>query len=62
MYAIRSYYAEDDIMMQKIVVRSLVRLGYELTTVDDGEEAVEVIGTESFDLIILDLFMPKKIV
>jgi len=53
-------YAEDDIMMQKIVVRSLVRLGYEVTTVDDGLEAVETIEAEEFDLIILDLFMPKK--
>jgi two-component system response regulator VicR len=53
-------YAEDDIMMQKIVVRALVRLGYEITTVDDGLEAMETIENEEFDLIILDLFMPKK--
>lgn len=46
--------------MQKIVVKSLVRLGYEVTTVDDGLEAIDTIGTEEFDLIILDLFMPKK--
>ncbi len=53
-------YAEDDIMMQKIVVRSLVRLGYEVTTVDDGLEAIETVESEEYDLIILDLFMPKK--
>ena len=52
-------YAEDDVMMQKVVVHSLIRLGYEVTTVDDGEEAMEVIDNEEFDLIILDLFMPK---
>lgn len=52
-------YAEDDIMMQKIVVHSLIRLGYEVTTVDDGLEALEIIESEKFDLIILDLFMPK---
>jgi DNA-binding response OmpR family regulator len=51
-------YAEDDIMMQKVVVRALVRLGYEVTTVDDGKEAIEVLEQDSFDLIILDLFMP----
>lgn len=56
----RILYAEDDIMMQKIVVHSLVRLGYEVTTVDDGLEAVETIESEDFDLIILDLFMPKR--
>ncbi len=53
-------YAEDDIMMQKIVVHSLIRLGYEVTTVDDGLEALDVIQSEAYDLIILDLFMPKR--
>lgn len=53
-------YAEDDTMMQKVVVHSLVRLGYEITTVDDGKEALETVKTEEFDLIILDLFMPRK--
>ena len=53
-------FAEDDIMVQNIVVRALIRLGYEVTTVDDGLEAIETIGSEEFDLIILDLFMPKK--
>ncbi|MGD2034644.1 MAG: response regulator [Bacteroidales bacterium] len=52
-------YAEDDAMMQKVVVHSLVRLGYEVTTVDDGKEALETIESEDFDLIILDLFMPR---
>lgn len=52
-------YAEDDRMMQKIVVRALVRLGYEVTTVDDGQEAIEAIKQEEYDLVILDLFMPK---
>ena len=46
-------------MMQKLVVHSLIRLGYEVTTVDDGHEAMEAIENEYFDLIILDLFMPK---
>jgi two-component system, OmpR family, response regulator VicR len=57
---VKILYAEDDIMMQKAVVRALVRLGYELTTVDDGEEAIEVLENENFDLIILDIFMPKR--
>ncbi|MBN1952295.1 MAG: response regulator transcription factor [Bacteroidales bacterium] len=52
-------YAEDDIMMQKLVVRSLIRLGYEVTTVDDGQEAVDAISQDPFDLVILDLFMPR---
>jgi DNA-binding response OmpR family regulator len=53
-------YAEDDIMMQKVVIRALIRLGYEVTTVEDGQEAQDSIKTEEFDLVILDLFMPKR--
>jgi DNA-binding response OmpR family regulator len=53
-------YAEDDIMMQKVVIRALIRLGYEVTTVEDGQEALDTIKTEEFDLVILDLFMPKR--
>jgi two-component system, OmpR family, response regulator len=57
---VKILYAEDDILMQKIIVRAFVRLGYEVTTVDDGQEAIEAIEGEDFNLIILDLFMPKK--
>jgi DNA-binding response OmpR family regulator len=57
---VKILYAEDDIIMQKILVRAFVRLGYEVTTVDDGLEAVDAIKSEEFNLIILDLFMPKK--
>ncbi len=52
-------YAEDDEMMQKVVVYALAEQGYELTTVDHGLEAREYIDKEAYDLIILDLFMPK---
>ncbi len=53
-------YAEDDIMMQKVVVHTLIRLGYEVITVDDGQEAIDVLEGEEFDLVILDLFMPRR--
>lgn len=52
-------YAEDDVLMQKLIVHALVRLGYEVTTVDDGLEALDAIENDEFNLIILDLFMPK---
>jgi DNA-binding response OmpR family regulator len=57
---VKILYAEDDVMMQKAVVHALVRLGYEVTTVDDGQEAIDVLECEVFDLIILDLFMPRR--
>lgn len=51
-------YAEDDQMMQKMVAYSLIRMGHEVITVDNGNEAVELLESESFDFIILDIFMP----
>ncbi len=53
------FYAEDDIMMQKMVAYSLIRMGHEIVTVDDGREALDLLRTESFDFFILDVFLPK---
>lgn len=53
-------YAEDDVLTQKVVVHAFIRLGHEITTVDDGQEAIDAVENEKYDLIILDLFMPRK--
>jgi len=55
----RVFYAEDDQMMQKMVAYSLIRMGHEVVTVDNGKEAIEILTNEKFDFIILDLFMPQ---
>lgn len=52
------FYAEDDQMMQKMVAYSLIRMGHEVITVDNGKEAMEILKNETFDFIILDVFMP----
>lgn len=51
-------YAEDDRMMQKMVVYSLIKMGHEVATVDNGKEAIEALQTEDFSFVILDVFMP----
>lgn len=51
-------YAEDDRMMQKMVVYSLIKMGHEVATVDNGKEAIEALQTEDFGFVILDVFMP----
>jgi DNA-binding response OmpR family regulator len=53
------FYAEDDPMMQKMVAYSLIRMGHEVVTVDNGKEAIEIVSNEKFDFIILDVFMPQ---
>lgn len=54
----RIFYAEDDVMMQKFIVYSLIKMGHEVVTVDNGIEAYETLENELFDFIILDVFMP----
>lgn len=54
----RIFYAEDDQMMQKMVAYSLIRMGHEVITVENGTEAIETLKSETFDFIILDVFLP----
>lgn len=52
--------AEDDKEMQKILKIYLEREGYHLVIASDGEEALDYVVSEEFDLVILDWMMPKK--
>jgi CheY-like chemotaxis protein len=37
----------------------LTKLGYDVTAVDSGEAALEVVLTKKFDLILLDIMLPR---
>jgi two-component system OmpR family response regulator len=51
--------AEDDASVQAIAVMALSRVGgHEVRTVSNGQEALDVSMSESFDLILLDVMMP----
>lgn len=51
--------AEDEVAMQKIIALYLTREGYEVKTVSNGQEAIEMLYEEKFDLVILDWMMPE---
>lgn len=51
--------AEDNYPHQILLRYRLMKLGYTVVTCDDGVEAVELLKNESFDLVILDLGMPR---
>ncbi|UJP63741.1 PAS domain S-box protein [Mongoliitalea daihaiensis] len=53
--------AEDNIVNQLMIKKFMKKWGVgDFTIVNDGEEAIEILQKESFDLIVLDLQMPKK--
>ena len=49
---------DDDPANRELLKRRLARAGYTSTSVESGEEALKILATERFDLILLDLMMP----
>ena len=52
--------AEDEKPMSRALELKLQKSGFETRAAYDGEEALTLLGKEEFDLILLDLMMPKK--
>lgn len=52
--------ADDDEDFRGMLVRKLKKMGLEVTSVEDGNLAIEKLDDASFDLIIVDLYMPGK--
>jgi two-component system response regulator PilR (NtrC family) len=50
---------DDEQSLREVLSIMLKRAGYAVTSVSDGEEAVEQLQKEIFDLVITDLRMPK---
>lgn len=50
---------EDDQFISDMVNESLTKEGYEVKAVFDGEEALELFNSQEFDVILLDLMLPK---
>jgi len=50
--------AEDNIVNQKVAMRTLEKLGYRVDVVKDGQEAVSAWKTGVYDLILMDGEMP----
>ena len=51
--------AEDNLVNQKVMLRFLERWNVEMKVVDNGEEAVEAIKETNYDVVLMDLQMPK---
>lgn len=52
--------AEDEKPMSKALEIKLGREGYDVKAAYNGQEAIDYLKKEKFDLVLLDLIMPKK--
>ena len=50
---------EDEEVVRGLVRQMLVGEGYEVLVAQDGEEAIELAGSNTFDVLLTDLTMPK---
>lgn len=51
--------ADDDRAVQQLVRTVLIRAGFDVETASNGREAMEKIGKEDYDVVVLDLMMPQ---
>ncbi|HVQ30880.1 MAG TPA: adenylate/guanylate cyclase domain-containing protein [Vicinamibacteria bacterium] len=50
---------DDNEINRDVLSRRLVRQGYTPLTAQNGREAIEMLRTEAFDLVLLDILMPE---
>ena len=50
--------AEDSSVIQNLTKKILSQLNYEITSVKNGQQVIDLIANDSYDLILLDIHMP----
>ena len=53
---------DDEYKIREIVRMNLELAGYECIEAEDGEEAIDIIGKQAIDLVLLDIILPKKLI
>jgi len=51
---------DDEEVIREFLRIQLSKLGYKVKEAADGEQAIEQLGKDDFDLLICDILMPKK--
>jgi DNA-binding response OmpR family regulator len=50
---------EDEVSIQEIISLYLRRAGYKVKAAGDGQQALEILDRQTFDLVILDIMLPN---
>jgi len=50
---------EDNVLNQKVVTFNLRKQNYNVTTVSNGQDAINKIKNNSFDLVLMDIMLPE---
>ena len=56
---IKVLFVEDDVVVAKEILKLLSKLFYNITYVEDGEKGLKAFKSESYDIVITDINMPK---
>ncbi|QEG38958.1 ATP-binding protein [Roseimaritima ulvae] len=56
---LRILLAEDGLVNQKVAKGFLQAAGHSVTIVEDGQQAVEAVNNEPFDIVLMDVEMPR---
>lgn len=57
--SIRILLAEDNIVNQKVALAMMLRMGHQVTIANDGVEALDLVQREEFDVVLMDIHMPR---
>ncbi len=52
---------EDERLIREVLSTELRKAGHNVVTATDGQEALQIVGTDIFDLVITDLKMPGRL-
>jgi CheY-like chemotaxis protein len=50
---------DDDLAVRKLLERIAMRSGFDVMAAKDGQNALEILEVQTFDIVVVDLMMPR---